>query len=304
MKIKNITQLADNQHNTYYNFCIYTDTDSIFEPIEPLFVHRHGPMDNYTDEEIIALSKPIINDVQSYINKSYDTYALKLHNVTDHGWDIKQELIAKRALWIAKKRYAQWIVDEEGVAKNKMDVKGLDSVRADFPLKFKSFVEKILDCILHDSSKEELNEMVRDFKQSLPTQKLSDILIPVGVNSLDKWKTGKFGEFKKRTPVHYKAALNHNALMDKLGIASMPPIKEGDKIMWAYLIDNPWKFDSFAISRESNPPEILEYMETYADRVRIFESRLENKIQNYWDALDFGNIEFNALINKFFNFKK
>ena len=70
----------------------------------------------------------VASEVQSFINTSYDIYATKFHNVTDHRFDIKQEFVAKAGIWIAKKRYAQWLINQEGHAISRLDVKGLDVV--------------------------------------------------------------------------------------------------------------------------------------------------------------------------------
>ena len=42
----------------------------------------------------------------------------------------------KNGLWIAKKRYAQWIISDNGVPVDKLDVKGLDVKRSSFPKSF------------------------------------------------------------------------------------------------------------------------------------------------------------------------
>ena len=42
----------------------------------------------------------IASEVQDFLNKSYDMFALKLLNVKgEHRFDIKQEVISKSGLW-------------------------------------------------------------------------------------------------------------------------------------------------------------------------------------------------------------
>ena len=74
----------------------------------------------------------------------------KFHNLDSHLFDIKQETIARSGIWIAKKRYAQWIINSEGNAVNKLDVKGLDVVRSSFPPAFRKFMAEVLHDILND----------------------------------------------------------------------------------------------------------------------------------------------------------
>ena len=75
----------------------------------------------------------------------YDQYAIHFHNTIDHRWQIKQEYVAKSGLWIAKKRYAQWVIFKEGKPTNKLDIKGLDVVRSSFPTEFKTIQCHLLE---------------------------------------------------------------------------------------------------------------------------------------------------------------
>lgn len=296
------------------SFCIYTDTDSIFEPLEPLFINRFGPMENYTDAEIIEKSKGIINDVQTYINKSFDVYAKRLHNINSHRWDIKQELIAKRAFWVGntdtkskkfegvKKRYAMWIVDQEGHRVDEMDVKGLDVVRSNFPPLFRDFMNGILTDILHDADKDTLNEKVRTFKKNMYSVDYKNIMMPTGVKDIEKYTTGRFGVRKKGTPAHVNAALNYNDLLNKFKNTAVPNIVNGDKIIWTYIKRNQLNFDRIALKGFEDDERIVEFVEKYIDHDTNFDNYLLNKLQNFWSSLGWGPIQLNAIANKFFKF--
>jgi DNA polymerase elongation subunit (family B) len=320
---QSVIQWATRAADFFYNkelgtkdksYCIYTDTDSIFEPIEPLFVHRFGPMEKYDDDEIVSKSKEIINDVQTWVNGSYTSYGKRYHNVDEHRWDIKQELIAKRAFWVGamntktkqfegvKKRYAQWIVDKEGHRVELMDIKGLDVVRSSFPQKFRSFMDGILHDILHDETKDNLNQKVRDFKSTLNTVPINELMLPTGVKDVDKWKTGTFGKRIKGTPVHVKAAMNYNDLLDFEKNYRVPHIQDGEKILWAYLKQNKYNFDTMALKGYEDPKEIFDFVEQLIDRDAIFDSVLKTKLTNFWLSLNWGEIVLNELSNKFFKF--
>ena len=69
-----------------------------------------------------------MREVQDYLNKSYDYFGKKFCNVTDHVFDIKQEVIAKSGLFITKKRYGLRIINDAGRKCDKIHVKGLDTV--------------------------------------------------------------------------------------------------------------------------------------------------------------------------------
>lgn len=294
------------------NHVLYIDTDSLFAPLEPIYVNRFGKMEDHTDPEIIANSKVLISEVQKFIIESYDLYAKVLHNVDKHRWDIKQELIARRAFWAGntdsktkqfggiKKRYAQWIVDKEGHPKNEMDVKGLEVVRSSFPKAFRAFMKEILHDILHDAERDDLDKKVREFKKTVQSIDKFNIMMPTGVKDMTKFKTDGVGKRAKGTPVHVKAAMNHNDLMALNNLTELPEIGDGDKIMWCYLKQNPYGFETMALKSDENPQIILDFVDKYIDKDEIFNSALIEKLDNFWRSLGWNAVTTNELIGKFF----
>jgi len=315
MKIKKITKGVDvNTRNKSKKFCKYVDTDSIFYPIEPLFNYRYGGMDEYSDDEILEKSRPIINDVQDFINKSYNIYSRKYHNITDHRWEIKQEYVAKRAFWVGKlnsktkkvegvkKRYAQLIVEKEGFKTEFMDVKGLDVVRSSFPTAFRDFMNEILIDILNDKSKESLNEKVQKYKSTVNNCNYKDIMAPSGITDITKYTMDGVGNRKSGTPVHVKAALSYNDLMTMNNITNIPTINDGDKILWSYVGTNKYGFNEVALKGFEDPEVIEKFVEANIDRTKMFERLLLKKISNFWLSLGWDEIQLNPIGNKFFNF--
>jgi len=269
-------------------------------------------MDNYTDEEILEKSLPLIKEVQDYINKEYDDYAFKYHNITDHRWDLKQELIAKRAFWVGKyyrkekrfdgvkKRYAQLIVNKEGHNVNYLDVKGLDVVRSNFPTAFRAFMKEILIDILNDKSKDELNQKVRDFKSSIRNMEFKDIMAPSSVSDVEKYMSGELGVRVKRTPVHVNAALSYNDMLELNSIEDIPKIWDGDKIVWTYLHRNRYNFNVMAMKGFEDPKVIDEFVSKYINIDKMFEKLLMKKLSNFWLSMGWGNIQLNQTIEKYF----
>jgi len=287
---------------THDSLCIYVDTDSLFYSAVPIIEHRYGSIDLLTDEEIIKYTLDVATEVQSFINKSYDSYADKFHNVKEHMWNIKQEYVSKRALWLdSKKRYAQWMVNKEGYPVDKIDVKGIDVVRSNFPKAFREFMKGILTDILHDKDKTLLNKKVQQFGYTIKNTYINDIMLPTGVKDIQKWKTE--GKHIKGTPVHVKAAMNYNRLLDMFNITNIPKINDGDKILWCYVNKNQFGFETMALTGNDDPKEILNFVTEYIDRNDLFENTLKSKLQSFWDALNWGAIITNENTNKFFKFK-
>jgi len=287
------------------DYCIYTDTDSTFFSSLPI-IEKRFPQFDITDEKWMAeRTIEIANEVQAFINKSYNVYADKFHNVQSHRFDIKQEFVAKAGIWIAKKRYAQWLINQEGHTISRLDVKGLDVVRSSFPPAFRKFMAEVLKDILNDIDKETLDNKILKFKDHMKTLPVLDVMAPTSVKELSKFTTKKAAPFAPRpkgTPVHVKAALNYNDLLKYYKIKSIREIIDGEKIKWTYLRTNPLNLEQCAFKGYDDPAQIVELVTTYIDYDKIFISSLYNKLSDFYEAMNWGRVPENNNIGKFFSF--
>jgi len=298
-------QYYKNELKDSKDHCIYTDTDSTFFSSLPLIEKRYPGYD-ITDETWMAQKTiEIANEVQTFINDAYNVYAQKFHNVSSHRFDIKQEFVAKAGLWIAKKRYAQWLINQEGHTISRLDVKGLDVVRSSFPPAFRKFMAEVLEDILNDISKDDLDKKILDFKESIKHLGLLDIMFPIGVKDVSKFLyKGRqlFSKPVKGTPVHVKAAINYNDMLQYHGIRNVRKISDGEKIKWTYIKPNPMNLDTIAIRGFEDPDAIISFIEQYIDHDKIFKSSFENKLSDFYEAMHWGRVPENNNLSKFFTF--
>jgi DNA polymerase elongation subunit (family B) len=298
-------------------YVIYVDTDSNYfsaKPIIDLMESKLGKQ--LTREEKIDITYKTSQVVEKYINDSWDGFCKHFLNSDTHFLNIKQEYVSESGLWIAKKRYAQKIITEKGVlisqmtngAKEwKLDVKGMDVVRSNFPKAFREFMSGILIDILNISEKKKIDDKVLAFREDMKQKPMFDIMFPTGVKELKKYKTKKekgqmFGDRVKGTPVHAKSALNYNDLMDYYKITASQPILDGEKIKWTYLKQNPFGIESCAVKGFEDPEEILKFITQYIDYEKIFTASLENKLGDFYSALNWGAIPKNDNMADFFSF--
>ena len=80
------------------------------------------------------------------------------------------------------------------------------------------------------------------------------------------------------------------------------PIKDGEKIKWTYLKQNTLGLDTVAAKGFEDPEEIIKFITQYIDYERIFTSSLENKLGDFYNALNWGNIPKNDNMSDFFSF--
>ena len=314
-----LIQFTEKIANSYYNkilkddkdYCIYTDTDSVFYSALPLVKNRIPNADVTDDKFMTEQILDIASEVQDYINKSYDYFSNNFLNIrSNHRFEIKQELIAKSAFWVTKKRYGQWIINDAGLEVEKLDVKGLDIVRSSFPPAFRDFMTKVLKAILAKVPKEKIDEFILNFKKNLENEELDKIALPTGVKGMtkyvDKSKGGfdsktMFTSMKKGSPVHTKASVIYNDLLKHFKTTNHEPISNGNKVRWVYLKTNPYNIDGIAYKGYDDPQQIIDFINKYVDRDKLFDKALSKKIKMFYDAMSWDMpVDKKNTIEKFF----
>ena len=262
--------------------------------------------DKFMTEKILETT----TEVQNYINDSYNLFAERFLNVKgEHRFDIKQEVISRAAFWVTKKRYGQWIINDGGVKCDKLDVKGLDIVRSNFPPAFRDFMTNILKSILENVDKDDIDEKIIKFKNNIKTANIYDIALPTGVKNLKKFKdtriknSGMFTALKKGTPVHVKAAWKYNDLLKYYKLSNHEEIKSSDKIKWVYLKkDNPYQIPQLAFKGYDDPEIIIDdVIKKYIDYEKLFDNALYKKIKTWYEALKWTQpVDKQYTLNRFF----
>jgi len=301
-------------NETNGDWVIYTDTDSCFASALPI-IKKNMPDIDVNDEKAMtdAILK-VTGEVQSFVNKFYDMMAVRFFNIEKHRFDAKQEVIAKTGFWLAKKRYAQFIINKAGMVVNEMEVKGIDVVRTSFPIQFRKFMQKFLDDILRKTDKSIIDENILKFlNESLP----SAPVIEIAKNTSVKFKSG--GETKtdynpktrnkfkyiKGTTAQAKAALFYNDLLQHWGLhKSTPPIFHGQKIKWVYLKQNEFGCECIAIKADGTDPDrIVEFINQYVDREAMYEQELKGKLLDFYNILNWSYpSQSDGTLGEFFSF--
>lgn len=120
------------------------DTDSIF-------VTYNNIIDKNNDEDEILKSVYNWNDsVQKFLNNDVIHKILSIHNInpTHNKLELKNELVIKRGLFLAKKRYVVHVISNENKKVDKIKPMGIETRRSDFPSLTKEKINELLDIIL------------------------------------------------------------------------------------------------------------------------------------------------------------
>jgi len=230
----------------------------------------------------------VAGEIQNHINSTYDVMATRMFNIESHRFNIKQETIAKSAFWVAKKRYAQWIINDKGVNCDKLDVKGLDVRRSSFPPYFKTIMSEVLMDILKVENKVAVDNKILAYRKDISNQPITSLGRNSGVKGISKYtyKDQLLGAFTKGTPAHVKSCIAHNQLLTHYNLTTKyEPIKDGDKIKWVYLLHNNLGLESVAFTGYKDSDEILNIINTYIDYDQIWNSEIGKKLEQFYTSL-------------------
>jgi DNA polymerase elongation subunit (family B) len=291
------------------NFCAYVDTDSNYFNAEPLLKHLYPNFEEMSDAEKDDVLEKVALKYQDIITEYYDELARDCFNVQEHRLEMKTECVIRSAYFRATRRYAQWITKQEGIAKESLDIKGLEFKKANFPPIFGKFFNDILERILKGAQQKEIDDLILNFREKIMSKNTDIALLgnPTSVKTLNEYVGRKpragevMTEIKKGAPANVKAAIVYNDLLRFWNIKGHSEIVQGDKIKWVYLIDNPYKIDAIAFLDFDLPEKMRTFLNDYADRKKSFETILQSKLENFYNDLGWV-LNLNPNINKFFSF--
>ena len=300
------------------NYCAYVDTDSNYFHAEPLLKYLYPNFDEMTESEKDDVLEEVALKYQDLITGHYDNLAKNTFNVykfpwfkdreKDHWLEMKTECVIRSAYFRSTRRYAQWITKQEGIKKETLDIKGLEFKKSNFPPILGKFFKKALVDILKGTTQKEIDDRIKKFKSEIITGKISLIELgnPTSVKTLNNYiaqpaKAGEmFSKPAKGAPASVKSTIAYNDLLKFWGLNKQHSfIAQGDKVKWIYLKPNIYQIEALSYLPFDIPKKILTFMETHADRQKIFDSILLNKLENFYDDLGW-TLNLNSNINKFF----
>jgi len=316
--IKKTAEMANIKYwkelGTRDDYNVYIDTDSIYMMAEPLVKHRYPNYKEFDQNRMAEEVNTIAEETQTFLNSFYDMLAERFFFIPKdkHRFEIKKEYISKAGFWVAKKRYAQWMILKNGIPCDKLDVKGLDVVRSSFPKAFQDFMAKMLKDILMGKDNAYMDESLLEFKKNMINLPVNKIAKGGAIKELSKYDDGSWrkdsglsiANFEKGTPAHVKAGITYNRLLKFFNCPyKHEPIRDGDKVKWVYLKNNPLGLDTVAFKDYNDPNEIMNFVEQYVDRDMIYKAELENKVDDFYKALKWEKASTEAqTAKKFFSF--
>jgi len=291
---KKINQYMNKILKTDEDYVIASDTDSIYVRMDKL-VATMGDVD---EKKIVnALDIFCEKKLQQYIDKCYQELA-DMMNAYQQKMKMKRETIANKGIWRGKKMYILNAWDVEGVRyeKPKLKLQGIEAIRSSTPHACRENIKNGLEIIMN-GTQDDLREFITNFKNEFKTLPFEVIAFPRGVNGIDKYKDGS-RVYKKSTPMHIKGALLFNNLLKKHNMKNIPPIVDGDKIRFVYLVTpNPVINENVIATPDELPKEFN--IDKYIDKEMQFNKSFLDPLKSITEVIGW-DIEQKSTLEDFF----
>ena len=293
------------------NYCAYVDTDSNYFNAEPILLHLYPNFEEFNDEKKDGILEQVALKYQNIITEHYDNLAKDCFNVPKHRLEMKTECVIRSAYFRATRRYAQWITKQEGISKETLDIKGLEFMKANFPPILGEFFNDILQQVLKGGEKSNIIDQIKVFKKQILGGEISLAKLgnPTAVKKLEKYSGTKaragemFTEILKGAPAPVRAAIRYNDLLKLWQLDRKHNlITQADKVKWIYVKDNPYKIEALAFFDYDIPEKIQDFLDRYADRQKVFDSILLNKLEGFFSDLQW-SLDLNPYTNALNSFE-
>lgn len=231
-----------NRFNEYMNkilktedvdYVIAIDTDSVIVKMSEV-VKRHCK-DKTKTGTINFLDRLAKEKLEPKI-KGWCAEIIQLLNAYQNQLHMKREVIADKAIWIAKKRYIMNMWDKEEVRYEEPELKmmGIEAVRSSTPAVCKDAIKEALKIIMSKEEEDVIN-YVSEFRAKFEKLEFDSIAFPRGVSDLDKYQDNN-SIYKKGAPIHVRASLVYNNLLNTKSLdKKYTKIQSKDKIKFCYL---------------------------------------------------------------------
>lgn len=222
-----MNQILEAQEKDYV---IAIDTDSLYINMSDI-VNKFNPKDpvKFLDKICAGYFEPKV------IAPAYARLA-EITNAYEPRMEMGREVIADKAIWVAKKRYILNVHNNEGVQyeEPKLKMMGIEAVKSSTPQIVRDKFKEVFKVII-GGSEANTQKFISDFRDLFSSLPPEDVSFPRGVKELNKW-TDSDTIYAKGTPIHVRGSLLFNHAIESNGLNKQYElVKQGEKVKFVYL---------------------------------------------------------------------
>lgn len=301
---------------------VLIDTDSIVLNLQDLVQQKCPNIERSKQLDFLNVFGE--RAMNPFIDKSYQELA-EYMNAYQQKMHMKRENIFNVLVSCAPKMYAGSVYNSEGVQYSldnpKWKIMGLALVKSSTPKVVRDSLKSTLEIILRNGTESDVQEYVKSVKEEYYKNSIEDIAFPRGITELGKYdrqvvekmlQTASKEELpilKKKleaksdcyvlgTPIHVKAALLYNKLIDDLSLGQKyTKIKDRERVKFVYLkTPNPIGEEVIGF-QEKLPPEFG--ISNYVDWDKMFDKSYTTAMTTITDILGWELTKANNLSDFF-----
>lgn len=253
--------------------------NSNYFTLENFVLQRVPP--NTDVNTIVTMIDEYVNDVvEPFIAAKYQELSEYL-NAKENKLVMKREAIADCMILRGKKNYIINVYDNEHVrySEPKLKMMGIETARTSTP---KIVREELKECLklIVKNDKESLRTRTADFKKTYNASPIQTIAFPRGVKDIEKWVCPVTGNVLSGCPIHVRAAINYNQLINTRGVTNYyETISSGDKMRFIILKKGN-SIGSHVLGFVDDVPFVDE-IEPFVDRTTLFENSFLKPLESF-----------------------
>jgi DNA polymerase elongation subunit (family B) len=259
------------------DYVIAIDTDSLYIDFSDLVAHIKPP------KPVKFLDKICREHFEGVLKSNY-AHLAKVVSARTNRMEMEREVIADKAIWVAKKRYILNVHNNEGVQYDepKLKIMGIEAIKSSTPEVCRVKFKEIFEVIMRGSEKE-TQSFIAKFKAEHKHLTVEDVSFPRGVSDVSKW-FNHVTVYNKGCPIHVRGALIYNNAIRKAKLENQYEIiHNGEKIKFVYLkTPNPTKEN--VISYPLNLPKELD-LQPFIDYNKMFAKTFGDPLDNILTAI-------------------
>lgn len=269
--------LLDGKYDMFSESIAYGDTDSVY-----FRTNAEIGAEGLSPDEMRVRATKLADYIGQKADESFDDFCRKAFLIQPDFENIikcDRECVAKRGIFVSKKRYVLKLVDLDGYVCNKLKAMGLEMKKTTTPKNIQLFLENVVDKILEgESTWEDIDDYIIGYRERIvSTDPLLSIGLPKGVKKVEfytgEYEAEKRGGEKCRLPGHVAASIHYNECLKTYNDLEHEPIKSGSKIKVFYLTQKYGKFKSIAV-----PTEMEKLPSWFEENFTVLRTRHEHNL--------------------------